>query len=220
MDDLSFNQENINDFSQKENLKIVIQDIFDFLEQTKNTPSAILDLSKKFSLKRRRLYDIINVFVSIGLCKKANYDQITWLGKDFIFQELSTQKEKRFRNGSLSLNEMFPTSTCIGISNLTSSFLLLFYALKVKKLDLRYVSKLFSENTTRYKTTLCKLYQICFILNALGITQRSNNVCEVILNDEYFYLSNKKEINFNDNKIGIFSMSQLLNRPIILPPIV
>ena len=55
MDDLSFNQENINDFSQKENLKIVIQDIFDFLEQTKNTPSAILDLSKMFSLKRRRL---------------------------------------------------------------------------------------------------------------------------------------------------------------------
>jgi hypothetical protein len=46
-------------------------------------------------------------------------------------------------------------------------------------LDLREVSAFFSRDTGRCKSTLCKLYQIARILGALGIIQRTENVCEV-----------------------------------------
>lgn len=147
----------------------------------------ISTLSTRFAIKRRRLYDVINVFEAIGCCEKSGLDAVRWVGKENILVNLKSLKAQRgVHDRRKRLDDLFPVPCCVGISNLSISFLLLFFALKQDRVDLRYASQFFSRTTARYKTTLCKLYQICYILGSIGVTSRTAQVCEVILNKPYF----------------------------------
>lgn len=144
-------------------------------------------LSNRFHIKRRRLYDVLHVFEAIGCVKKSGLDSVKWIGKENIVTNLHNLKEQRGINDpSKTLDEIFPDPCHVGISNLTIYFLLLFFAIKQDKVDIRYASQFFSRNTTRYKTTLCKLYQICYILGSIDVTSRTSQVCEIILNSPYY----------------------------------
>jgi hypothetical protein len=90
---------------------------------------------------------------------------------------------------------------------LTVSFLLLFAAIRVEVLDLRKVSAFFSRDIGRYKTTLCKLYQIALILGALDVTERHCNVCEIKLLAPYTQLRS------DQGEANPLSIPNLLNRP-------
>ena len=133
------------------------------------------------------MYDVINVFEAIGCCEKSGLDAVKWVGKENIISNLSSLKTQRgVHDRRKRLDDLFPVPCCVGISNLSISFLLLFFALQQDRVDLRYASQFFSRTTARYKTTLCKLYQICYILGSIGVTSRTAQVCEVILNKPYF----------------------------------
>lgn len=211
---------------QTDDLKISIQMLINELESSINKVQEITLLTQRFNIKRRRLYDVINVFSSVGSCSKSGLDHLIWYGKDQLCIHLEKLKESYHINDpNYSLQQLFPVSGCIGISNLTICFLLLFFALKTNHLDLRYVGNLFSRQTSRYKTTLCKLYQISYILGAVGITNRTNQVCEVVLNKPYYnddiipddanqnstgLSPNEKKQQEDNNPMSIFS---LLNHP-------
>ncbi|OHT11472.1 hypothetical protein TRFO_19119 [Tritrichomonas foetus] len=200
---------------QTDDLKLAIQMLIGDLEQSINKTQAITLLTQKYNIKRRRLYDVINVFSSIGCCNKSGLDHLVWYGKNMLGAKLEQLKEKfQVHNKEMTLQELFPISGCIGISNLTVCFLLLFFALKTNRLDLRFVGNLFSRQTSRYKTTLCKLYQISYILGSIGITNRTNQVCEVVLNDPYYNenIVPDEEDDKTEN-VNPFSISSLLNKP-------
>jgi hypothetical protein len=93
---------------------------------------------------------------------------------------------RQIDNPDSTLTTLFPLTHCVGIGNLTISFLLMFHALRTDHLDLRFVAHLFSRGTTRYKSTLCKLYQITYVLCAAGIMNRTAQVCDVVLFEQYF----------------------------------
>ncbi|KAK8894103.1 hypothetical protein M9Y10_022535 [Tritrichomonas musculus] len=172
---------------QTDDLKISIQMLINELESSINQVQEITLLTQRYNIKRRRLYDVINVFSSVGSCSKSGLDHLIWYGKDQLCVHLEKLKQSyHIKDPNYTLLQLFPVSGCIGISNLTICFLLLFFALKTNRLDLRYVGNLFSRQTSRYKTTLCKLYQISYILGAVGITNRTNQVCEVVLNEPYY----------------------------------
>lgn len=169
-----------------EDLRVSIRSFVDCLEQVPERTRPITFLSNRFGIKRRRLYDVINVFESVGACRKSGLDTVKWLGLENMKETLrSLRRERHIDDPTITLEQLFPAPCCVGISNLTTSFLLLFGAIKSNRVDLRFVSQFFSHGTTRYKTTLCKLYQICYILGAIGVTKRTAQVCEVILSDEY-----------------------------------
>ena len=200
---LNYPQEKNND-----DLKLSIQMLVQEFEKNPNISHAITSLSTRYNIKRRRLYDVINVLTSIGCCQKTCLDHVSWLGKPQILIEINKLiLEKNIYNENKTLSDLFPVESCIGISNLTICFILLFFAQQINKLDLRFVGQFFSRNTGRYKTTLCKLYQICYILGALGITSRTQTVCEVIMNPPFFI----EELNSNNN--NNLSLDSLLNRP-------
>lgn len=188
--------------------------IIHLIEEFEKNPSesrAIISLSNQFGIKRRRLYDIVNVFSSIGCCSKVSLDNVLWLGKDKIPEELKNQAEKRdLFNPALSLDKLFDVDACIGINNLTVCFLLLFIAMKNDKIDIRFAGQFLSRNSGRYKTTLCKLYQICYILNALGVTSKSEQVCEVKLNTPYMFVKPQEDSEPKEG-VDISSISSLLN---------
>ena len=138
-----------------------IKNFVQYLEKNDGEQS-IMNPSLSFGISRRRLYDVINVFESIGCCKKHRCDSIFWIGQSNIknkFKQLV--QERNIDNFSLSLEDLFPSDECIGVSNMTTSLILLFYALKVDKLDLRDVAYFFSRHSPRYKTTLNSTHNEC-----------------------------------------------------------
>jgi hypothetical protein len=179
------------------------------LDRDPHRTHEIPRIYQKYQVKRRRLYDIVNVFLALGCATRIGADELIWHGRSGIFTELRDEKTRLgIDNDELSLVRLFPADNCVGLTSLTSSFLLLFAAVRMDTLDLRKVSAFFSRNTGRYKSTLCKLYQIALILGALGITERTENPCEVKILPPFTRLL------LNDDEENPLSIARLLNRPI------
>jgi hypothetical protein len=176
----------------------------------KQSPSthSISQLHSRHQIKRRRLYDVLNVFTAVGCATRPDSEAIVWQGRNRIFPELTRAKiAARIDSPQLSLALLFPPDNCVSLSSLTVSFVLLFAAIRVEVLDVRRVSSFFSRDIGRYKTTLCKLYQIALILGALDVTERHCNVCEIKIVPPYTQLLAGQQ---EDNPLSI---PNLLNHP-------
>jgi hypothetical protein len=79
----------------------------------------------------------------------------------------------------ITLIALFPPENCVGFSSLAMALLLMFPAMGTLVINLRQISTFFSIDQQRFKTTLCKLYQITLILGALEIVERTAKPCEV-----------------------------------------
>lgn len=193
-----------------EELRTSISYLIKYMEDNPENAHSIAKLSKNFLIKRRRLYDIINVFESIGCCEKVGLDVVKWVGLDNIKKNIAKMKTKRqIFDYHKSLQDLFPVPCCVGITNLTSAFILLFFAIQQNSLDLRSVSQFFSRDTRRYKTTLCKLYQISYILAAVGVVNRTNHVCEVILKNAYY--TEEKPCGKSEGEVNPINLTSYLN---------
>ncbi|OHS97680.1 hypothetical protein TRFO_36080 [Tritrichomonas foetus] len=195
--------------NQKSNdeLKASIQLLIRQLESRQGEQS-ISAPSQALGIKRRRLYDVINVFESIGCCRKCALDSVIWIGKENIAKAFDfIAKSRKVDDLSKSISDIFPVHQCVGIQNLTTSFILLFFALRTDRLDLRFTAQFFSRNTSRYKTTLCKLYQVAYILAALDLTSKTSHVCEVVIRPDIFGV---KTLDLPSNSSAV-SIKSLLN---------
>jgi hypothetical protein len=168
--------------SREMDLKQQIGLMIDELDSRHCEPLAIAPLSARFGIKTRRLYDFINILSAIGCCQKSGLGHLLWLGRRQIPPRVSELGRARdIDNPDLTLSDLFPVADCVGMANLTQCFMLMFRAMRTTHLDLRFVGNLFSRKTTRYKSTLCKLYQITFVLCAARICDRTSQVCQVVL---------------------------------------
>lgn len=189
-----------------ESIRLFVQ----YLEMNDGEQS-ILNPSIAFGISRRRLYDIINVFESIGCCKKRRCDVVFWIGQSNIknyFESLI--KQRKLDNIDIPLEELFPAEKCIGVSNMTVSLILLFYALKIERLDLRDVAFFFARQTSRYKTTLNKLYQIVHIMSSIELMKKTQQLGEVVISIEHFGFEVVSEDN-DQKKVDLESIQSFLN---------
>jgi hypothetical protein len=162
----------------KEQITLLITELDRHIQQ----PVAISLLSTRFTINTRRLSDIINILSALGCCRRSGLAHLIWMGRAQIPAFVSELRRLRdVDNADRTLCDLFPASDCVGMSNLTSCFLLVFHALRTNRLDLHSVAQLFSWKTPRYKSTLCKLYQIVLVLCAAGICSRTSQACEVML---------------------------------------
>jgi hypothetical protein len=191
---------------QNTKFRNAIHAIVNDLEKDPPGNYSLVHLHRRHQIKRRRLYDVINVFTAVGCATRLGSDEIIWHGRSRIFSELSRAKEAAQIDSSLSLSDIFPSDSCVSLSSLTVSFVLLYAALRVEVLDLRKVSAFFSRHVGRYKTTLCKLYQIALILGAVNVMERHCNVCEIRLVAPFTQLLN------DTRDANPLSIPNLLNR--------
>lgn len=207
-DPYNYNLEDNQSKEQSSTFKSQIKNFVDELDAKSIKIMPIESIYPILNVKRRRLYDVINVLNAIGCSTRSGTDQLIWNGKKQIINELqSLKKINKIDNWNLSLDELFPTNDCVSLSSLTISFLLLFPALDCNIIDLKIACFYFSRNTTRYKTTLCKLYQIILILSALDIVSKTQNACQIRLLSPYL------ECLIGDKKnTGPDSIEFLLNR--------
>jgi hypothetical protein len=88
-------------------------------------------------------------------------------------------------------------------------FLLCFLSLRKPTLFIKQVSRFLSRKSGRYKSTLCKLYQISHILEAAGILERSNIPGEITIISRFFA---PIDINIPEEGVSPFAINSLLNR--------
>jgi hypothetical protein len=77
-------------------------------------------------------------------------------------------------------------------------------------LNLKDLGPLLSQKNGRLRTTLCKLYQICHILEAVGVVDRSIIAGEIKLNDRYFVKRDIAERQLGPSMPSVFSVKALL----------
>jgi hypothetical protein len=161
----------------------------------------------KYQIQRRRLYDIVNVWIALGYATRERAHELIWHGQAALTPHLrDAMRRIGIDDDAVPLLSLFPADQCICLTSLTQSFLLLFAALRIETIDLRRASALFSRGTPRYRSTLCKLYQIVAILGSLGIIEKTENPCEVSLCSQFAELLVSRDE-------SPFSIANLLNHP-------
>lgn len=150
------------------------------LDEHIGEPYSISRLYKRHQLKPRRLYDLVNVFSAIRCARRVSGEEIVWFGRGEIMAKLQREKDRLgISNAELGMSTLFPPENSVGLTSLTIAFLMLFPALGTHEIDLREAGSFFVRSSTKYKTVLCKLYQIAVILGALGLTGKTQNMCEI-----------------------------------------
>jgi hypothetical protein len=186
-----------------------VQALVAYFQSCPGKSHKLIDLHDRCRIKRRRLYDVINILIVLGAANGLTAEEFFWLGEEQIYTTLIEQKQTmNIMNPEIPLSVLFPQENCVSFTTLTMSILMMFPAIGTERLNLREISAYFSRNAQRFKTTICKLYQITLILGALRIMQRTENRCEVKIIPPYTFLLMNDT--FSDNPMAI---SRLLNRP-------
>jgi hypothetical protein len=167
------------------NLRTSVRRFVDELERKPGESTKLAVLSRRFQINMRRIYDIVNVFSAVGCCVKSHFEDIVWNGVLRVRTHLRELGDARgIDSPNCTLADLFPATGSVGMARLTTDYLLLYRALGTSHLDLRMVATLLSRGTARFRSTLCKLYQISFILCAAGVTSRTTLICHVALLDK------------------------------------
>ena len=193
--------------TSSDSFRMNIQSFVNYAEAHKFKVYEILFICKKFGFQRRRFYDLINVLEAIGCCKKTNINCISWIGISNIKNTLHEMKENVEKSSNL-----LPKENLIAISSLTVSFIMQFYANKTETLEIKKIGTFLSSYNGRYKTTVCKLYQVAYILESIGVINKNCMVQGgVSLAKKYYYLEKSNPSTLDPYEF--FSISSLLNRP-------
>jgi hypothetical protein len=175
---------------------------------------SIFKLYKVHQIKRRRLYDVLNVLAAIGFVTKVPGEEIQCNGRNQILPKMLQQKRSfQIDKFSISLTKLFPPEHSVRLDSLTVTFLLLFPALQVEVIDLHGAGHFFSRGSAKYRTTMKKLSQITLILNASGVTGKTANASEIRILPPFTKLLTIERNPAVDNPLAI---ERLLNRPIDL----
>lgn len=189
--------------------KISISKFVQDLESSQTNEINIEKTCIKYGFQKRRFYDVLNVLESVGCCAKINTDVVIWYGLSNIPSTFETlQYTYKVNLPSSTLEDIFTNQQSIGISNLTVMLILCYLVMRVYSLDIKHVAMFLSRSNNRYKTTLCKLYQVTHILESAGIISRSLVPCVFILNKNYVRFVDIGKVKDEENPL---SLANLLN---------
>jgi len=164
----------------------------------------------QFKIQRKRIYDFLNVIEATGCCIRSVPETISWLGFDNISATVNSYQLKyKVNQAYLPLSKIVPIEICISLNTLTITLLVCFHALQVKCLDVKEIAHYISRDNGRYKTTLCKLYQIIHILEAMGVILKKVKIGEIWLADKYY---NPLPLVATSEFVDPFSIDGLINR--------
>jgi hypothetical protein len=185
-----------------------------FITGFKRNPPGRYEISvirELYRFQKRRLYDVINVLVAIGCCSKALPEAIEWHGLEKVPETVAKLRQSvRMVKGKADLYSIIPAGRAICISTFTAALIQCFVAQNKQVLNIKRLGSLLSRRNGRTRTTLCKLYQICYILEAIGVIERLLVAGEIRLRDEYFVSRAVAAPRFEPSPQYMFSIKALL----------
>lgn len=199
-------------YNKKLQSELFIEQVAKVIDELDDNPGKSYSLAALYnahSISRRRFYDVVNVLTAIGCCKRMEDNKIKWIGTWNIESELVQMKTRSgIENEKLVMGELFNVENCICLMKITMTFLALFATIEADTIDLREAAAFFSRGTWRYKSTLCKLYQITPVLGALRILEKTSTECAVRLLSPYKEMI---QIKYQSKPESPYSISYLLN---------
>ena len=173
---------------QKSNFKESALALIRTCEQRKGMILNSQFLSKNLNMERRRFFDIINVLDAIDFCKKIDAESFLWKGPEHARRKiLQIAVGRGVFDSSKTLDDIFPAQKCISITQISIDLLLFFLALQVKRIDLKDLSFFLSRTNGREKTMICKLYQSAAIFELVGVIEKTKNIGEFAISNQFFY---------------------------------
>ena len=173
---------------QKSNFKESALALIRTCEQRKGMILNSQYLSKNLNMERRRFFDIINVLDAIDFCKKIDAESFLWKGPEHARRKILQMAINRgVFDSTKTLNDIFPDQKCISITQISIDLLLFFLALQVKRIDLKDLSFFLSRTNGREKTMICKLYQSAAIFELVGVIEKTNNIGEFAISNDFYY---------------------------------
>lgn len=188
-----------------------------FCEEHRDFTQTITYLSNQFLISRRRFYDVINIMESMGVCQKVGIDSIYWRGLSNVKATLTDlRREMGIDNPEKTLDDLFTAEKLIGIGRTNAHLLMLFPALRVKRINLKKAAELLAHGVVKYRTMLGKLFQIAYIVRSVGVVKRTALNCEIELRDDLCDFPVYPEVPLDDPEPvpdSVMPLSELLNRP-------
>lgn len=139
------------------------------LEETRAHSFCIMDLSEKYGIKHRRLYDLFNLLTAMGVTKHSGSKQIDWLGlsnMDKFIERKYIQYEKKSDSEPIPL--IFGLAQSPPLGEIATNFLVLFPFFRIKKVSLRKASTLFNQNGGDLRSFERRMYLVLGLLENLG----------------------------------------------------
>ena len=172
--------------SQNETFKNSIKEFVCDAEGSQCKTYILSTIAEKYKIQKRRLYDLVNVLEAAGALTKVSVDTIIWEGLNNVSVKLSNLFLMSQSYGpQYNFNMLFRDKNSISISHLTENFLLSFFFLRSEKVNIKRICSFLSRENGRYKTTLCKLYQIAHILEAAGVLSKTSIPGEIYINSSF-----------------------------------
>lgn len=201
---------------EQDYLRQATRNMCQFCEEQKHFAQTITYLSKQFSISRRRFYDVFNVLESMGVCQKIGIDSICWIGHSNVKETLTKlRKDMDIDNPEKTLDDLFTREKLIGIGRTNAHLLMLFPALRVRRINLKKAAELLAHGVVKYRTMLGKLFQIAYIVRAVDVVKRTATNCEIELRDDLYDFPVYPEVPLDQPEQPEEEMpiASLLNRP-------
>ncbi|EAX92777.1 hypothetical protein TVAG_361570 [Trichomonas vaginalis G3] len=173
-----------------------ISKFLDYCNSNGEVSIKITDVCDKFGFQRRRFYDLASILQAFGILEKSNMDTVKWVGMERIIPTLENiiiERGLKYFNKS-NVSDFFPSEQKLLMHSIGINFVLLFISLRRQQLNMQETASFFARDNGRFKSTLCKLYQVVYLLVELGIVERRKTPSEVFLADKYFNYFCKKPI--------------------------
>ena len=197
-------QTSIHSEGEKTLFRDSIKRFVDLAESNARRSYSIPWVCQEFSFQKRRFYDVMNVLEAIGCLQRATSESFTWLGLGRF--TMCIQRPRLCFQGA--------TPNSISISLMTHQFMTFFMHVHDMSVDLKSISGLLARHNQRFKTTLCKLYQISHILEAAGILEKSQSRGTVRIVEKYRDMVRRPSVAENLLCDAPLSLEALLNKPI------
>lgn len=172
-------------------------------------------ISEEVGIEKRRLYDLMNVLCSCGICVKTDAHVYQWKGLNQLEITLVNLVKKKESQGILYKNfqHLFPLPESPSIGLLTTTLLSLYFYLGTQTLILHEVSKFLAYDVKKEKQITRRLYLVTYLLEQIKVLKHGARNGEYEINYDVKEIVKKalNEISSSDD-FPPYSIEYQLNR--------
>ena len=227
-----YNSKNLIDFeisnfkgNQTQPISLVFRTIIRDFEFSYPTDINIIEVSRKYQIQHRRVYDFFNFLTSMEICSYKEKRRLVWIGVknslEYIDKSYSILECESLTK---PFQELFSIGPSPSLGSLATKFICLYFYLGVKILSIRQVSNLFHDKKTDIKSLERRLYLVLSFLEIIGFIAHTSKRSEyqILIDYDHFVLKAfsqrfliSKDLKFNQldlllNRYSDFYFDQLI----------
>ena len=164
---------------QNNSISEVFKSIISNFEVTCPDNINVMNVSVKYNVQHRRVYDLFNLLTALGTCKSVERGRLKWIGKEEAFKTIEAEYAK-IEEESLEkdIGELFALGPSPSLGDIAKRFLTLFPFLGVNRISLKQAFVLLKGEMGYDKSLERRVYLVLAILELIGLLSHSKRTGE------------------------------------------